>query len=266
LSKRAILAICSADGALFGDVGSDAAEAEELARLVEARRGRQFPPARGAVDRHRNDEVREALAALHPFGHVVQALGEIARLPRIARQGLEQRGPFELVRRRADGEGESRRHMDQAAGVVGLPQPVGRGFLELTQKQADRLGLFVQHFLGAAEADVALREADAEAREQRARGDRDRRLRRRAGDDQRGRGRQADGDDEHQARHRQRVRDDRQREHHQQRDGPHREDMIGRGRQALQPEGRGPHHRRIGGVALAEREFRGTRMMKFAER
>ena len=48
--------------------------------------------------------------------------------------------------------------MDEPAAVVGLPQPVGRGFLELAQQQADRFGLFVQRLFGAAEADVALRE------------------------------------------------------------------------------------------------------------
>src|SRR3546814_3856281 len=52
-------------GALFGDVGADAAETQIFALVVEPRRSRQLPPARLAADRHRHDQVRKALAPLH---------------------------------------------------------------------------------------------------------------------------------------------------------------------------------------------------------
>ncbi|MFO3796207.1 MAG: hypothetical protein ACK8QZ_02850, partial [Anaerolineales bacterium] len=40
---------------------------------------------------------------------------------------LEQRNALEPVGGGAEREGEARRDMDEAAAVVGLPQPVGRG-------------------------------------------------------------------------------------------------------------------------------------------
>src|SRR3546814_5071342 len=67
-------------GALFGDVRSDAAKAQIFALVVEPGRGRQFPPARLAVDRHRNDQVRKALAPLHRSEEHTSELQSLMRI------------------------------------------------------------------------------------------------------------------------------------------------------------------------------------------
>jgi hypothetical protein len=241
--------------ALFGDVRPDAAKAEELARFVEARRSGKLPPARRTVDRYRHDQVRKAFAPLHPFGHVVQAFGEESRFPGVARKRLQQRHAFDCLGGSAERIGEARRDMDEAAAVVGLPQPVGRGFLEFAEQQADGLGLFVQHLFGAAKADMALRKADAEGAEQEPGDERDARQLGRAGAHQRDRGRQRDGSDKQHAGERNAVRDDGERHHHQHRDRPHRQHMVERRVQPLQPEGRSPEDRRIERVAAAQPIF-----------
>src|SRR3546814_20065996 len=86
-------------------LSADAAETRILALVVEPRRSRQLPPARLAADRHRHDQVRKALAPLHPLCHVVQRLGKLPRLPRIASQRLEQRQAFQRLGGRADSRG-----------------------------------------------------------------------------------------------------------------------------------------------------------------
>ena len=77
-------------GALFGDVGADAAETAEGAAFVEPRAGGEFPPAFLAIDEDGQAQVAEAFAALQFVGERAQARGEIAGFPRRPGKHLEE--------------------------------------------------------------------------------------------------------------------------------------------------------------------------------
>jgi len=78
------------------------------------------------------------------LGQFAEPGREIAMLPGIAGQRLQQRLALQLCGIATERRGETRRNVGDAFGRVDLPQPVGVAVLIFAQQQADDFVLFLQ--------------------------------------------------------------------------------------------------------------------------
>ena len=134
---------------LDGDVRPDTAKALEIAIVIIAGRGRQFEPARAPLHIDGQRQIAEALPPLEMIRQAMQAGGEAAAFPSGPGQNLDQRRPFQRLRRHADAFGETLGYAADPAQRIGLPQPVGCALLIFAQQQADDFGLLGQLDRGA---------------------------------------------------------------------------------------------------------------------
>ena len=134
--------------ALGGDVRADAAEPVEAALVIELGRSRKLPPAQLAVDMDAHDQVGKALAALQPFGQVMQARRELPGFPGRPGNQLDKGLAVDLVGALAQRKGEARADRADPARGINLPQPVGLTLFELAQQQRYDLVLLGHAGLG----------------------------------------------------------------------------------------------------------------------
>ena len=111
-------------------------------------------------DRHRHHEIAEALAQAQLVGEHADAGCDIAAIPSFAGENRKQRLALERGTRSVEQPRQAGRHLDQALGGIGAPQPVGAGVLELAQQQADQLFLAGQCRLGGNPVDEEPRVGD----------------------------------------------------------------------------------------------------------
>ena len=129
--------------ALRRHVVAGAAIAAILAALVRDRRAGQLPPQRVSLHGDGQDDVVERCAVLDLLRDDAQRRREIACLPRLAGEDLQEGAPFQHPRVVAQRIGEAGRHAGQALVGVDLPLPVGIviGMVEQFDTHAlDRIG------------------------------------------------------------------------------------------------------------------------------
>src|SRR5690606_27221821 len=121
--------------ALLGHVGADSAEPEEAALVVEHRCARKLPPAPSRIDLDLHEQIRKILATLQPFRQIVQARRELAALPRVASDQLDERSAVQRSWVAPQRITESRAGRADPAIGIDLPKPIRVVLLKFTQQQ-----------------------------------------------------------------------------------------------------------------------------------